>query len=144
MSTKTTRPQDPGTNRRWLLVDAAGKPLGRLAVAIANTLRGKNRRDFDPSVDIGDFVIVINAEKVVLTGKKDETKIYQRYSGWRGGRKVIPVAMMRERHPDRIITQAVWGMLPKNHMCRGVLTRLKVYRDANHPHEAQKPEAFKF
>jgi large subunit ribosomal protein L13 len=144
MSTKTTKPQDPGANRRWLLVDAADKPLGRLAVAIANTLRGKNRPDFDPSVDIGDFVIVINAEKVVLTGKKDDTKIYQRYSGWRGGLKEIPVATMRERHPDRMITEAVWGMMPKNHLCRGVLTRLKVYRGEEHPHAAQKPEAFTF
>lgn len=140
MSTKTTRPENPGVNRRWRVVDAADKPLGRIAVSIANALRGKNRPDFDPSVDTGDFVIVVNAEKVTLTGKKEETKIYQRYSGWRGGRKVIPVSMMRERHPDRIITQAVRGMMPKNYLCRDALTRLKVYRGAEHPHAAQKPE----
>ncbi len=141
MSTKTTKPRDPGPNRRWLLVDAADKPLGRLAVSIANTLRGKNRPDFDPSVDTGDFVIVVNAEKVVLTGRKDETKVYQRYSGWRGGLKQIPAATMRERHPDRMIMEAVRGMMPRNFLCRNALTRLKVYRGAEHPHAAQKPEA---
>ena len=141
MSTKTTKPQDPGVNRRWLLVDAADKPLGRLAVSIANALRGKNRPDFDPSVDTGDFVIVVNAEKVALTGKKDETKIYQRYSGWRDGLKRIPAATMRERHPDRMITEAVRGMMPRNFLCRDALTRLKIYRGAEHPHAAQKPEA---
>lgn len=142
MSTKTTKPKDPGDNRRWLLVDAADKPLGRLAVQIANVLRGRNRPDYDPSVDTGDFVIVVNAEKVVLTGKKEETKIYQRYSGWRGGLKKIPVATMRERHPDRIIVQAVNGMMPSNTLCRNAMTRLKVYRGEEHPHAAQKPEAF--
>ena len=141
MSTKTTRPKNPGVDRRWLLVDAANKPLGRLAVSIANTLRGKNRPDFYPSVDTGDFVIVINAEKVALTGRKEETKTYQRFSGWRGGLKVTPIATVRERHPDRIITNAVRGMMPRNFLCRDALTRLKVYRGAEHPHAAQKPEA---
>ncbi|MDX9868097.1 MAG: 50S ribosomal protein L13 [Kiritimatiellia bacterium] len=142
--TKTTKPKDPGTNRSWHLVDATGKPLGRLAVKIANTLRGKNRPTFDPSVDMGDFVIVVNAEKVLLTGRKEEQKEYQRYSGWRGGLKRFTAKTMLEKHPDRVIKEAVWGMLPKNTISRKMMTRVKVYRGAEHPHEAQMPVAATF
>jgi large subunit ribosomal protein L13 len=140
MTTKTTIPKNPGEARRWLLVDAAQKPLGRLAVAVANKLRGKDRATFDPSVDTGDFVVVINAEKVKLTGRKEEQKRYQRYSGYRGGLREFSVTTMRERHPDRIIKLAVWGMLPKNHLSRKVMTRLKVFRGAEHTHASQQPQ----
>ncbi len=137
---KTFVPQTPTYDtRRWIILDAADKPLGRLAVTVANALRGKDTRTFDPSVDTGAFVVVINAEKVKLTGRKDEQKTYQTYSGYRGGQKIIPVATMRERHPDRIIKLAVWGMLPKNTLSKKAMTRLKVYAGAEHPHAAQKP-----
>lgn len=136
---KTFVPKDPGPARAWKVVDAADKPLGRLAVKIANALRGKDRPTFDPAVDQGDFVIVLNAEKVCLTGRKLEQKEYQRYSGYRGGLKRFTAASMLERHPDRVILEAVWGMLPKNKISRKMLTRVKVYRGAEHPHAAQKP-----
>jgi len=141
---KTFIPKNPGENRMWQLVDAADKPLGRLAVDIANTLRGKTRPTFTPSVDTGDFVIVINAEKVRLTGRKLEQKEYQRYSGWRGGLKRFSAETMMEKHPDRVIKQAVRGMLPKNNIGDWMLTRMKVYRGAEHPHQAQKPVAAAF
>ena len=137
--TKTFIPKNPGEARSWQLVDATDKPLGRLAVNIANTLRGKNRPTFSPSVDMGDFVIVVNAEKVRLTGRKVEQKEYQRYSGWRGGLKRFTAKTMLERHPDRVIMEAVWGMLPKNTISRKMMTRIRVYRGAEHPHVAQGP-----
>ena len=140
MTTKTSIPKNPDTSRRWLLVDAAQKPLGRLSVLVANKLRGKDRADDDPSVDIGDFVVVINAEKVKLTGRKEEQKKYQTYSGYRGGQREISVPTMRERHPDRIIKLAVWGMLPKNNLSKKVMTRLKVFRGAEHTHASQNPQ----
>jgi len=139
-TTKTTIPENPGEKRRWLLVDASQKPLGRLAVQVANALRGKNCPTFDPSVDMGDFVVVVNAEKVKLTGRKEEQKEYQRYSGFRGGLKTIKASAMRERHPDRMIKLAVWGMLPKNHLSRRVMTRLRVFKGAAHTHAAQNPQ----
>ena len=122
-----------------MLVDATDKPLGRLAVGIANALRGKNRPTFSPSVDTGDFVVVVNAEKVKLTGKKEEQKIYHRYSGYRGGLKEFPASVVRERHPDRLVKLAVRGMLPRNKMAKRILGRLKVYAGDEHPHEAQNP-----
>lgn len=137
--TKTFIPKNPGEARSWQLVDATDKPLGRLAVNIANTLRGKNRPTYDPSVDQGDFVIVVNAEKVRLTGRKVEQKEYQRYSGWRGGLKTFTAETMLEKHPDRVILEAVWGMLPKNTISRKMMTRVKVYRGSEHPHAAQLP-----
>lgn len=138
---KTYVPTDAGTERAWLLVDAEGKTLGRLAVKIANALRGKDKPTYAPHVDTGAFVIVINAEKVKLTGNKEENKIYQRYSGFRSGLKEIPASVMRERHPDRIITLAVKGMLPKNKLSVKMMTRLKVFAGAAHTHEAQKPQS---
>ena len=138
---KTFIPKDPGETRSWQLVDATDKPLGRLAVNIANTLRGKNRPSYSPSVDLGDFVIVVNAEKVRLTGRKMEQKEYQRYSGYRDGLKRFSAETMLEKHPDRVIMEAVWGMLPKNNIARKMMTRVKVYRGSAHPHEAQKPVA---
>lgn len=141
---KTFIPKNPGEDRSWRVVDAADKPLGRLAVNIANTLRGKTSPTFTPSVDTGDFVIVVNAEKVLLTGRKLEQKEYQRYSGWRGGLKRFSAATMLEKHPDRVIKEAVWGMLPKNNIGRWMMSRIKVYRGPEHPHEAQKPVAAAF
>jgi len=141
---KTFIPKNPGEARGWQLVDATDKPLGRLAVNIANTLRGKTSPTFTPSVDTGDFVIVVNAEKVRLTGRKLTQKEYQRYSGWRGGLKRFSAETMMEKHPDRVIKEAVWGMLPKNNIGRWMMSRIKIYRGAEHPHEAQKPVAAAF
>lgn len=138
-STKTFLPREPGANRSWVLVDAKDKRLGRLATKIADALRGKNKATFTPHVDTGDFVVVINAAKVHLTGKKNEQKKYARYSGYRSGLKEIPASVLRERHPDRLIKLAVKGMLPKNNLCRGMTSRLKVYAGEDHPHAAQKP-----
>ena len=136
---KTFVPKDAGTDRKWLLVDADGKPLGRLATRIADILRGKNKPTFDPHVDTGDFVIVVNARKVKLTGRKNEQKTYQRFSGYRGGLKEIKASTVRERHPDRLIRLAVKGMLPKNNLSRKVFSRLKIYAGEEHPHVAQQP-----
>jgi len=130
---------DAAVDREWLLVDAEGQPLGRLAVKIADILRGKHKPTFTPNVDTGDFVIVINASKVKLTGNKEQQKVYQRYSGYRGGLKEVTAAAMRERHPDRLIRLAVKGMLPKNNLSRKMFTKLKVYAGEEHPHDAQKP-----
>jgi large subunit ribosomal protein L13 len=137
---KSFRPKISEEDRKWCIVDAAGKPLGRLAVNIANALRGKDRPTFDPSVDQGGFVVVINADKVRLSGRKLEQKEYDYYSGWRGGRKVFTAKTMMEKHPDRVILQAVRGMLPKNTIARKMMTRIKVYRGPEHPHAAQKPD----
>ena len=136
---KTFLPKDPGVNRDWIVVDVAGKPLGRAAVIIANALRGKCKPTFTPAVDTGDFVVVINAAEVRLSGTKESAKIYQRYSGFRGGRKTFTAAEMRATHPERMIEEAVSGMLPGNHLCRRMLTRLKIYAGADHPHQAQQP-----
>ena len=125
--------------RKWYVVDAADKPLGRTAVAVADLLRGKNDPTFTPHADCGNFVIVINAEKAILTGRKLEQKDYQRYSGYRGGLKHFTAATMLEKHPDRVILEAVWGMLPKNNIARKMMTRVKVFAGDKHPHAAQNP-----
>ena len=140
MSQKSTRGQDPGANRKWYLVDAKDQVLGRLAVLIANKLRAKDSPNFDPSVDQGAFVVVINAAQVKLTGKKEVQKDYQRYSGYRDGLKHFTAAEMRASHPDRMIKEAVWGMLPKNNIARKMMTRVKVFAGPEHTHAAQKPE----
>ncbi len=121
------------------MIDAADLPVGRLGVKIANILRGKDKPTFSPHVDTGDFVVVVNAEKVKLTGNKEEQKTYARYTGFRGGHRETTVATMRERHPERIIKAAVKGMLPKNNLSRQMFRRLKVYAGESHPHEAQNP-----
>jgi len=131
--------RDPGTDRKWLIVDAQDKPLGRLAVRIADVLRGKDAPTYTPHVDTGAFVVVINAEKVKLTGNKEEQKVYQRYTGFRSGLKETTAAGMREHHPDQMVRLAVRGMLPKNNLGRKVLRRLKVYTGEEHPHKAQNP-----
>jgi len=138
---KSFLPKDPGADREWFVVDAAGIPLGRLAVKVANTLRGKDKPTFNPAVDTGAFVIVVNAEKVVLTGSKEQQKIYQKYTGWRAGRRTATAAQVREREPERMIFQAVRGMLPGNHLCKRMLTRLKVFVGPEHKHQAQQPKA---
>lgn len=137
---KTFVPQHIENNQRgWVLIDAANKPLGRLAVQVANSLRGRNRPTFCPHVDTGDFVVVVNAEKVKLTGRKEEQKIYQRFSGYRSGLKEMTAAALRQKHPDDLVRLAVRGMLPRNHQSRTMIRRLKVYAGTDHPHVAQKP-----
>jgi large subunit ribosomal protein L13 len=136
---KTYLPKVDLAQRRWHVVDADGAILGRLAVRIANILRGKDKPTFTPHLDAGDFVVVINAEKVLLTGKKETDKKYMTYSGWKGGEKYASVAEIRTRDPRRLILHAVKGMLPKNRLGDRLLTKLKVYRGDKHPHQAQQP-----
>ena len=126
--------------RKWYVVDAEGKPLGRLASEVAKILRGKNKPNYTPHVDTGDFVIVLNADKVVLTGKKMEQKLYRHHSGYPGGLKEIKYRLFLKEKPEKAIEVAVKGMLPKNSLGRAMGRKLKVYRGAEHPHEAQKPE----
>jgi large subunit ribosomal protein L13 len=137
---KTPLPTQDTLQQKWYVVDAADQRLGRLASEIATILRGKNKPTFTPHMDTGDFVIVINAEKVVVTGKKREQKLYRRHSGRPGGMKVETFDQLQARIPERIIEHAVKGMLPKNTLGRKLFTKLKVYVGSNHPHQAQKPE----
>jgi large subunit ribosomal protein L13 len=137
---KTPVPNQEIIDKKWYVVDAADQRLGRLATEIARVLRGKNKPYFTPHMDTGDFVVVVNAEKVVVTGKKKEQKLYRRHSGRPGGMKVETFAQLQNRIPERIIEKAVKGMLPKNSLGRRLFTKLKVYTGPNHPHEAQKPE----
>lgn len=127
-------------DRRWFVVDADGAVLGRLATRVADLLRGKGKATFTPYLDCGDFVVVLNAGKVRLTGKKEEAKFYARHSGFPGGVKRETAAEMRERHPERIIESAVTGMLPKNRLGKALATKLKVYAGNEHPHSAQNPQ----
>lgn len=126
--------------RKWCVVDAEGKTLGRLATQIASVLRGKNKATYTPGVDTGDFVVVVNAEKVHLTGNKWQDKNYMRHTGYLGGLKVTPAWKVRQDHPTRIIETAVRGMLPHNRLGRKLIKKLKVYAGPTHPHAAQKPE----
>jgi large subunit ribosomal protein L13 len=128
----------------WYVIDAADQRLGRLASAIAMILRGKNKPTYTPHLDTGDFVIVVNAEKVAVTGKKRTQKLYRRHSGRPGGMKTETFAKLIERIPERIIEQAVKGMLPKNSLGKSLFTKLKVYTGPTHPHTAQKPKELKF
>ena len=138
---KLGQPDSNATDSRgWRIIDADGQVLGHVAEKIANVLRGRNKPIYTPHLDTGDFVVVINAEKIRVTGNKENTKEYQRYSGYRGGPKRIPFADMREKHPERLIMSAVKGMLPKNRLGTKLLTKLKVYKGNEHPHTAQKPE----
>ncbi len=137
---KTYLPKENLDARKWRVIDADGVVLGRLAVRVADLLRGKDKATFTPHLDTGDFVIVINAEKVRLTGKKETAKQYMSYSGWRGGEKYISVATLRAKQPEKLIHYAVKGMVPKNRLGRSLLTKLKVYRGSEHPHAAQQPE----
>jgi large subunit ribosomal protein L13 len=126
--------------RRWYVVDAQGKTLGRLATGVARILRGKHKPTFSPHLDVGDHVIIINADKIQVTGKKLDTKRYYRHSGYLGGLKSIVLREQLEEHPDRVLIHAIRGMLPKNRLGRAMLKKLKVYAGSEHPHAAQKPE----
>ncbi|HEY9796458.1 MAG TPA: 50S ribosomal protein L13 [Leptolyngbyaceae cyanobacterium] len=137
---KTYLPSQDSLEKNWYVVDAADQRLGRLASEIAMILRGKNKPTYTPHMDTGDFVVVINAEKVAVTGKKRTQKLYRRHSGRPGGMKTETFAKLQARVPERIIEQAVKGMLPKNSLGRQLFTKLKVYTGAAHPHEAQKPQ----
>ena len=137
---KTPLPTKENTEVKWYVVDAQGQRLGRLATEIAMILRGKRKASFTPNVDTGDFVIVVNAEKVIVTGKKNEQKLYRRHSGRPGGMKTETFDQLQSRIPERIIEKAVKGMLPKNAIGRKLFTKLKVYTGADHPHAAQSPE----
>jgi large subunit ribosomal protein L13 len=140
----SAKPAEALVARKWWVIDAEGKPLGRLASAIATVLRGKNKPTFTPHVDTGDFVIVVNAKKVKLTGRKLEQKLYVRHSGEPGGFRTETYGHLLERKPELPITKAVKGMLPKNILARDLITKLKVYGGPDHPHAAQKPEPLPF
>lgn len=137
---KTYLPPQDSLEPQWYVVDAANQRLGRLASEIAMILRGKNKPTYTPHMDTGDFVIVVNAEKVAVTGKKRTQKLYRRHSGRPGGMKTETFAKLQSRLPERIIEQAVKGMLPKNSLGRQLFTKLKVYAGDSHPHQAQKPQ----
>lgn len=138
--TKTPLPTKETLEQKWYVVDAAEQRLGRLATEIATILRGKNKPTFTPHMDTGDFVVVVNAEQVIVTGKKSTQKLYRRHSGRPGGMKVETFEKLQNRIPERIIEKAVKGMLPKNALGRKLFTKLKVYAGPDHPHQAQKPE----
>jgi large subunit ribosomal protein L13 len=140
---KTYLPKNNLDQRKWHVVDADGAVLGRLAVQIADILRGKNKPVFTTHIDAGDFVVVINAEKVKVTGTKETDKEFMSYSGWKGGEKYTTVAQVRARHPEKLITHAVRGMVPKNRLGRVLMTKLKVYKGGKHPHSAQQPADLK-
>lgn len=125
--------------RKWYLIDAEGKTLGKLAVVVANILRGKNKPTFTPHVDTGDYVIVVNARKVGFTGQKLRKKLYYRYSGYPGGLKKRTLGEMLDRRPEEVIRHAVKGMLPKNRLAKEMIKKLKVFADREHPHSAQRP-----
>ena len=137
---KTLSAKPHEIERTWYVVDAEGKTLGRLSTEIARILRGKHKPIYTPHVDTGDYVIVINADKVRVTGKRLDQKIYYRHSGYMGGLKAVPLRRMLETHPERVIEHAVKGMLPKNRLGRQMYKKLKVYASPDHPHQAQKPQ----
>lgn len=138
MRTFSQRNED--VQRNWWLINVKDKHLGRVASRIATILRGKHKVDFTPHIDNGDFVIVVNAEKVILTGKKEQQKVYRHHSGYIGNLKEVAYLKKKEKHPESIILHAVSGMLPKNKLGRKMIKKLKVYRGEEHPHQAQKPK----
>ena len=139
MNTYSAKPHE--VDQKWLLVDAEGQTLGRMATAIATRLRGKHKPEYTPHIDTGDFVVVINADKVRVTGNKAKDKIYHSHSGFPGGLKSISFEKLLEKAPERVIKQAVKGMLPRNSLGRAMFKKLKVYAGAEHPHTAQQPES---
>ena len=140
---KTHLPKVNLDQRKWHVIDADGAVLGRLAVQVADILRGKNKPVFTAHLDAGDFVIVVNAEKVRVTGKKEKAKEYMSYSGWKGGEKYATVEQVRAKNPEFLIEHAVKGMIPKNRLGRVLLTKLKVFKGPKHDHEAQTPAVLK-
>jgi len=139
MKTTALRTQD--IEQKWYLIDCSGKTLGRLSVRVANILRGKNKPEYTPNSDVGDFVVLVNAKNLKVTGSKNEDKIYYRHSGYPGGIKEISFKDLLNKDPEKVLRLAVKGMLPKNKLNRQVIKKLKVYAGEEHPHEAQKPEA---
>ena len=142
MSTTMAKPAT--VERKWYVIDAAGKPLGRTAAAVATLLRGKHKVTYTPNVDCGDHVIVINCEKVVLTGRKAEQKFYRWHSGWIGGLKEIQYSTLMKTNPEKAMIAAVKGMIPDTVIGRDAVGRLRVYKGTEHPHAAQKPEVCEF
>jgi large subunit ribosomal protein L13 len=140
MFRKTFQPKPGEIERRWYVVDASGQILGRLASRIATVLRGKHKPSFVPHLDVGDFVIVTNAHKIEVTGRKEKAKVYRRHSGYPGGLTTRNLGEVRRRHPDRILREAVRGMLPHTTLGRKMILKLKLYTGPEHPHAAQKPE----
>ena len=138
MKSYMARPQE--VERKWYVIDAEGQTVGRLATEIARVLRGKNKPQYTPHVDVGDFVVVINAERVVVTGRKAEQKVYRRHSGYPGGMKETSYARMMERKPTEILRKAVYGMMPKTRLARQQFRKLKIYAGPEHPHAAQNPQ----
>ena len=138
MKTWNAKPHE--LEQRWFVVDAEGKTLGRLATVLADTLRGKRKPQFTPHVDTGDFVVVVNADKIAVTGKKLDEKLYYRHSGYPGGLRSRPLRDELERRPTEVVRHAVKGMLPRNRLARQQLTKLKVYAGPEHPHQAQNPQ----
>ena len=139
---KTSIINNDQVQRNWYIVDATGQTLGRLATRVATVLRGKHKVTFTPHVDCGDHVIIVNADKIKLTGKKLDAKFYHRYSGYPGGLRSTSARDLLNTYPDRVIHSAVKGMLPKNRLSRQVIKKLRVYGGADHPHEAQQPQPF--
>ncbi|HVT43972.1 MAG TPA: 50S ribosomal protein L13 [Thermoanaerobaculia bacterium] len=137
---RTYFPKEGDIQARWFVIDAEGKVLGRLSTEIATILAGKNKPVYTPFLDTGDHVIVVNAEKIVLTGRKETGKLYRRHSGYPGGLKERAARFVRTEKPEKMIEEAVWGMLPKSRLGRKMLKKLKVYRGSEHPHQAQQPE----
>tara|TARA_B100001250_G_scaffold314517_1_gene276729 strand:+ start:13 stop:438 length:426 start_codon:yes stop_codon:yes gene_type:complete len=141
MKTTALRTQD--IEQKWYLMDCSGKRLGRLSVQVANILRGKSKAEYTPNSDVGDFVVLVNAKNIQVTGNKSENKIYHRHTGYPGGIKKISFKDQLAKDPEKIIRDAVKGMLPKNRLNRQIIKKLKVYNDEVHPHEAQNPEVIK-
>jgi large subunit ribosomal protein L13 len=139
---RTYFPKEGDIEPRWFVIDAEGQVLGRLSTQIANLISGKAKPTYTPFLDTGDHVIVLNAEKVLLTGRKETDKMYRHHSGYPGGLKERATRFIRVEKPERMIEEAVWGMLPKSKLGRKMLKKLKVYRGSAHPHQAQQPEAF--
>ncbi|MBN1559966.1 50S ribosomal protein L13 [candidate division KSB1 bacterium] len=138
MKTFSPKPQD--VERKWYVIDADGEALGRLAVKVAHVVRGKHKPIWAPHADVGDFVVIINADKVRLSGRKEEDKVYYHHSGYPGGLKAVPFRRRQSKHPEYIIREAVRGMLPHNRLGRKILKHVKIYASSTHPHEAQQPE----
>ena len=137
----TSMPKESDIQRKWYVVDAQGQVLGRLATRVATILRGKHKTSFSPHLDVGDHVVVVNAEKIQFTGRKLKNKLYQWHTGYIGGLKEVNAETMLRTHPERVIEWAIEGMLPKNRLGRAMAKKLKVYRGAEHPHDAQQPRA---
>ncbi len=142
MNQKTFSAKAQDIQREWYVIDAADQVLGQVAVAAANLLRGKNKAIFTPHVDTGDYVVIINADKVRLTGKKETSKIYTHYTGWVGNQKVETPKKVRETHPERLVERAVRGMVPHNRLGSAIYSKLKVYNGTEHPHAAQSPKEY--